>query len=417
MAFDPDAYLAQAEFDPDAYLAEEPPEEESYFKRVGSKFDQASETIAGVATDFRERGNLTGKPTPEDVKDVLEIGGEIVEAGFSLFGEAYNEIPKEYRKKIERVYGEGAKTLYNAVNIGGGLDTAVKILTDLAEENPDEAAALQDIAQIAGAAKLTKGAMRLGSGVSVHKWDEVVTPAASKSELKRRALNSKATVLGTDKPVTADWQKDMIKTLKGVDGVHPAHRNQVNANAVISAIGEKSKKLQKRLSSSKVKIDKKKIATKLQQDLYDEYNTNPVFDGFSQKEIERVTKRAMRFIDEAGDSPNDIWLARRKLDKFYEFHKGERFVSGSTNASQASEAYRIARNSLNEALEQNVPGAAPALKNLRTLYSARDILIDKAIMDDPTLPGRIMDKVGKIVTLRPPVVRGGYYGPSNLPKQ
>lgn len=428
MEFNPDEYLQEDQpqdpvgFNPDAYLNEVPEQEqEDYTKRVAQSFGEASGNIANVLFEADKR---ISEKTPTSVKDIdlvldsLEIGGEVVEAGTSLFTEAYEEIPKDVRKKVERTLGEGAKTLYNALNIGGALDTTVSALTDLAERYPKQAAAVEDIMQITAASKVAGAVKGAGRKVTPHKWGDVVMPAPSKAELKRRALNSGTSITGTtDVPKIQSWQKDLIKTLKGVEGVHPSNRNQVNLNAVISGISKKAKSLDDRLASSKVKLNPLKVGAKVKRDLEREFMSNPVFDGATKKEIERAYDRAMRFVNEAGATPRGIWQARKKLDNFYEFHKGEKFVSGSTNASVASESYRIARESLNDILEKELPGAKGALKEMRNLYNARDILLDKAILDDPTLIGRFRDKVSKFVTLRPPVVRGGYYGPTNLPKQ
>lgn len=432
MAFDPDAYLAQ-DFDPDAYLGSaEEVEQPDYTERVSQQFKESSGNIVNILMDAHKRNqeartDENRNPFQEDLEaayDTLAIGGEIAEAGFSLFGEAYKEIPENVRKKAENVFGKSAESLYNLLNIGGGLDVAsekigsvAEEVAELAKENPKQAAAVEDALQIAGMTKAAQAAVALGGKTTLHKWVSVVTPAATTDELKRRALNSKTTLLSagtTDVPVTVQWQKDMIKTLKNVKGVHPANRNQVNLNAVINAIPDRAKKLESKLVKSKVKINPDEVNERLMETLYKSFNNDPIFDGYSDKELDRVLTRSMRFINESGGTPNGLWNARKKLDAFYEFHKGERFVSGSTNASQASEAYRIARNTLNDVLEENVKGSRAALKDMHIMYNARDILVDKAILDDPTLAGRMIDKVRNVVDIRAPVVRGGYYQPQSL---
>ena len=420
MTFDPDKYLSETPsetFNPDTYLAQagEADAEAGYIDGVRKEFSESSANISEVLTKANKRH--IENPSSRSIKDLdnvydaLEIGGEFVEAGASLFGEAYSSIPKDVREMWEKPLAAGTESLYHALNIGGAVDNTIEKLTDVAKQYPQEAGALQDIAQVSGAAQASKLLTGAGTKVTPHKWRDVVLPADSREELKRRALSSKPTMLGTDVPKVAGWQKEMIRTLKKVKGVHPSNRNQVNLNAVISDIPGKAKVLGERLGKSKVKFNTKKLSKSLELKMGKEHKDNPIFDGFTTKELQRTHARAVRFIDEAGATPKGLWEARKRLDAFYEFHKGEKFVGGASNASQSSEAYRIAREFINDSLEEALPGAKKSLKEMRVLYNARDLLVDKAILDDPSLAGRMMDKVSKVVTIRPPVVRGGFYSP------
>ena len=217
--------------------------------------------------------------------------------------------------------------------------------------------------------------------------NDIITPISTKANDEARAARMFQNEKGRNIYKSTDEEIEMINVLQMIPEIDKK-KSMVPTKVIIdSEITKTHNSLQKLLSKSKVKLNKKELSSDLEDYISITISESPVLVGDAEKVAMKLFDKAKDLLNKTDGSPVQVMEVRHELDKWIK-KSGKESFDGNENAYTV--AQRTVRDFLNTAVKDAVPEAPvhDKLRRQHLLLRAKDRVIPKAAKEADTRLGR-----------------------------
>lgn len=377
----------------------------------------ATEALAGEGTPAFDTSQVRpdiqeafGAPTPSALERTRGAVGSVMGGLGEAGGEIIEALIPEFIK-------EPAGEAFQAIMSTEPAQAAVKVATDWAKENPYEANAMGDVANIAAlGAPGAKFTTRSSVGKKLSALNE---PSLRKSRQKKvqdmlEPEHSKGPgeltldPKGKKKYVPTQWETDVIEEVAKVKGLNPSKSATDAQWKIRAAASDLRKRMEKKIDrAGNPQIDKQKLIDDMDA-MVDNIPNMPegfVLSGDSQRKAKDLMQKARQLIHDSDGSAKSVLQARRDFDKWVRAQTPNRVYDPDTQSAIAF-SNKLIRNAMNDKVDDALKGKRVNLRGeldrQHKLLSAADVMLDKAYKERSSRLGRVVQKFEDITGVHMP---------------
>ena len=376
-------------------------------------------TYAGLPGIMQEVGQIP--PQTGKVYMLTEAAEQFADWAGDKISKATPQLVKDWLQ-----YEIGANVAALPDGLVNAMSRSVGAVQKWMDNNPEKARKAQ--------ALMTMGALAAPAVKRPLNWEEVTRPYQNIRQ--RRAKYTQITPKDWKGTYTypMDWKaqqmEQVLKTVPGFDGrqasytmpngqvikLPPAQGGNVidQKNLVIADIQRSGQNLQKKLAHAPAQFSRREVSMNLRRD-YNNLLKDPRYSDYRNADIDAYINDVLDVMDKHAVkgrmNANQLWKARQEIDDIFEFHAGPRRTALSMGSvdpatlipTEREILWKQARASVHKLLEAKVPGTRKELKRMSILYSARDMMVDKAASKN--IPDTALERAGELIKRAPKKVR------------
>ena len=372
--------------------------EPSFAQGIGEKFD----VRRGKVTDLMEQ---LARSTNEEVLNpnrvglpsfLLQTAGQVAGGALDIAGEGLAAAGRFGAEKFSQAFPEQARSLRGGMaalrsmevpfqspatrQAAAGVKTGVQKAAELAEKYPKQAGELGAVANILSVAAPFKGAGQRSMGKKLAQRKEFTDNLILKNTtpLQKRDIVERSVQVGKKVRVNLTPRENAISNeVAKLKGVKPKNTLLQNQNIIQSEIDKTLKALDKRLASSKVRINRQGMNSYIENNVNKALEANKLTPTVGKKALRDFTDLGKELLAKHPNTPSGVLKARREFDRLVK--RAKPTVSHTELEKPFDDLVHTVRSSMNDLVAESAPeaGVKSALKKTSHLISAVEAIVPK----------------------------------------